>query len=228
MTGPKTNERPGTRAQAKYVRASASKAREVLNQIRNKSYGEAVEILTFSERAISKEVAKVLQSATENAFHNDNLDPDELFVSACYADEGPTLKRIRPRARGRAAPILKRTCHITVIVDQYDEATLEAIRERSAASGRAVSGSAAQARRQRVARSRENLAEAAETEEISDEADEVEEIVDTEETIDANEAVDVDEVGDETENVAETKEAEETDKEKNDETEPDDSRREED
>ena len=155
MTGPKTNERPGTRAQAKYVRSSASKAREVLNQIRNKSYGEASEILAFSERQISKDVSKVLDSAVANAAHNDNLTAEDLFVSACYADEGMTLKRARPRARGRSTSILKRTCHITVIVSEYDEATLEALRGREAVSGRSVSGNAAEARRRRVQRSRE-------------------------------------------------------------------------
>ena len=167
MTGPKTNERPGTRAQAKYVRSSASKAREVLNQIRNKSYGEASEILSFSERGISKDVAKVLDSAVANATHNDNLMAEELFVSACYADEGMTLKRARPRARGRSTPILKRSCHITVIVSQYDEATLEALREREAISGRSVTSNAAEARRRRVQRSREReqVAEADEAEE---------------------------------------------------------------
>ncbi len=173
MTGPKTNERPGTRAQAKYVRSSASKAREVLNQIRNKSYGEASEILAFSERGISKDVAKVLDSAVANAAHNDNLMAEELFVSACYADEGMTLKRARPRARGRSTPILKRTCHITVIVTQYDEDALEAIREREASSGRSVTSNAAEARRRRVQRSRDRSEEAKEAEE-SEEAEEVE------------------------------------------------------
>ncbi len=154
MTGPKTNERPGTRAQAKYVRSSAYKAREVLDQIRNKSYGEASEILAFSERGISREVAKVLDSAVANAAHNDNLMAEELFVSACYADEGMTLKRARPRARGRATPILKRTCHITVIVSQYGEAELEAILERETSRGRSITSNAAEARRRRVQRSR--------------------------------------------------------------------------
>ncbi|MCQ3805812.1 MAG: 50S ribosomal protein L22 [Acidimicrobiia bacterium] len=155
MTGPKTNERPGTRAQAKYVRSSASKAREVLNQIRNKSYVEASEILAFSERGISRDVAKVLDSAAANAAHNDSLPIEELFVSACYADEGMTLKRARPRARGRSSPIFKRTCHITVIVSRYDEDSLEAIRERETGRGRGIAGNAAEARRRRVERSRQ-------------------------------------------------------------------------
>ena len=176
MTGPKTNEHPGTRAQAKYVRSSASKAREVLNQIRNKSYGQASEILAFSERGISKDVAKVLDSAVANATHNDNLMAEDLFISACYADEGMTLKRSRPRARGRSTPILKRTCHITVIVSQYDEATLEALREREAVSGRSVSSNAAEARRRRVQRSRERT-HVGETEDETQEAPEPEQTV---------------------------------------------------
>ena len=182
MTGPKTNERPGTRAQAKYVRSSAYKAREVLNQIRNKSYGEAFEILAFSARGISKDVAKVLDSAVANATHNDNLMAEELFVSACYADEGMTLKRARPRARGRSSPILKRTCHITVIVSQYDEATLEAIREREAISGRSVTSNAAEARRRRVQRSRERE-QVSEPEESEPEESEPEETEEPEQTV---------------------------------------------
>ena len=114
MTAAKTNERPGTRAQVKYVRTSAYKAREILDLIRNLSYAEASEILTFSERAISRTIQKCLDSAVANAEHNDGLEAEELFVAACYADEGPTLKRWRPRARGRATRIRKRTCHITI------------------------------------------------------------------------------------------------------------------
>jgi len=117
MVGTKTNERPGTRAVARHIRVSASKAREVLDLIRGKSYGSAAEILEFSERAVSTVVAKCLDSAVANAEHNDGIAAEELYVTACYADEGPTLKRWRPRARGRATRILKRTCHIPIIVD---------------------------------------------------------------------------------------------------------------
>ena len=120
MLGTKTNERPGTRARASYVRSSAYKAREVLDLIRGKSCADAHDILAFSERDVAQPIAKVLDSALANAEHNDGLDADELYVSACYADEGPTLKRWRPRARGRATRIRKRTCHITVIVSRYD------------------------------------------------------------------------------------------------------------
>ena len=168
MTGLKTNERPGTRAVVKYVRVSPSKVRAVLDLVRGESYGRASEILTFSERAVSDVIGKCLDSAVANAENNDGIPAEELYVSACYADEGPTLKRWRPRARGRATRINKRTSHITVIVSRYDEATLEELRERQAAKGRAGSSvHAAEARRQRVERSRavaaaEAAAEAAE------------------------------------------------------------------
>lgn len=164
MTGSKTNERPGTRAKASHVRSSAYKAREILNLIRDKSYAEASEILAFSERGISEEIAKVLDSAVANAEHNDGQLAEELFVSACYADEGPTLKRWRPRARGRATRIRKRTCHITVIVSRFSEEKLERLRERESASGRSTTANAAEARRQRVAQSRARDEAAAEAE----------------------------------------------------------------
>ena len=105
MAATKTNERPGTRAVARYVRVSASKAREVLNLVRGESYGRAAEILAFSERSVSDVVGKLLESAVANAENNDGIPAEELFVSTCYADEGPTLKRWRPRARGRATRI---------------------------------------------------------------------------------------------------------------------------
>ena len=169
MVAAKTNERPGTRAVARYVRVSASKAREVLNLVRGESYGRAAEILAFSERSVSDVVGKLLESAVANAENNDGIPAEELFVSTCYADEGPTLKRWRPRARGRATQILKRTCHITIIVTRYDEATLETMRELDAAKGRVGSNAqAADARRQRVERSRATAAEEATTHEVVD------------------------------------------------------------
>ena len=116
MTGTKTNERPGTRAQVKNVRMSATKARAVLDLVRNKSIGEASDVLTYTERGAAEVIGKLLDSAVANAEHNDQIDPETLFVSACYADEGRTMYRWRPRARGRATRIRKRTCHITIIV----------------------------------------------------------------------------------------------------------------
>ncbi len=140
---------PTARASARYVRSSASKVRAVLDLIRGESYERASEILQFSERRIAHTVARCLDSAAANAEHNANLPAEELFVSVCYADEGPTLKRWRPRARGRATPIMKRTCHITITLERYSLAEREARAERGVSSG-----AAAEVRRRRVAASR--------------------------------------------------------------------------
>ena len=159
--GTKTNERPGTRAEVKYLRVSAYKAREVLDLIRNLHVDDADGVLEFTDRAVAIEIRKVLASAVANAEHNDSLDPNELYVSACFADEGPTLKRWRPRARGRATRIRKRTCHITVIVSRMDPKKLEQRQARTtAAVGRGgVRRDAAEARRARVAKSQAARAE---------------------------------------------------------------------
>ena len=159
MAGAKTNERPGTRARASYVRSSPFKVRAVLDQIRGKSYVDAMEVLALSERDAAVPIRKVVESAVANAEHNDGLDAAELYVSACYADEGPTLKRWRPRARGRATRIRKRSCHITVIVSRYDDEALEALMDRAEA-GRGRAADRAEARRRRVARSRQAADEA--------------------------------------------------------------------
>ena len=108
------------RAEAKWVRLSARKARVVLQHIRGRSVPEARTILAFTQRAAALEIEKVLRSAVANAETNPNLhwDGDELVVSAAYVDEGPTLKRWRPRARGRVSRINKRTCHITIELAQ--------------------------------------------------------------------------------------------------------------
>jgi large subunit ribosomal protein L22 len=159
--GVKTNERPGTRAQVRYSRMSAYKAREVLDLIRGKEVQQALEILQFVERDAAIVIRKCLASAMANAEHNDQIDSDELFVSACFADEGPTLKRWRPRARGRATRIRKRTCHITIIVSRLSEDQLERRRRREEASpaaagrGRRRSQALAQSRASRVAKSRQ-------------------------------------------------------------------------
>lgn len=125
MPGVKTNERPGTRAVLKHYRMSATKARQVLDLIRDKDVETAEEILRATPREAARVIAKVLNSAVANARHNDQLDPEELYVAACYADEGATLKRWRPRARGRASRVRKRMCHITVIVARLPEDRLE-------------------------------------------------------------------------------------------------------
>ena len=131
MTGAKTNERPGTRASVKHVRASAYKAREVLDEIRGLHVSDAADYLDLCERGIAEPIGKLLDSAVANAEHNDLQDAEELFVSACYADEGPTMKRWRPRARGRATRIRKRTCHITLIVSRMDDDKLDIRRNRA-------------------------------------------------------------------------------------------------
>ena len=113
-SGVKTNERPGTRAQVRYVRVSAYKAREVLDLIRDLHVSDADQVLAFTERDIARVIRKALASAVANAQNNDSHDPDTLKVVACYADEGPTLKRFRPRAMGRATRIRKRTSHLTI------------------------------------------------------------------------------------------------------------------
>ena len=159
--GVKTNERPGTRAQLRYARFSAYKAREVLNLIRGKSVAEARAILQFVERGASDPILKLLESAVANAENNDGISGDELFVSACFADEGPTLKRFRPRARGRAGKIRKRTCHLTIIVSRYSNADLEVVRARAARRGTVSTPAASRAAR--VARSRRSGAGAAAT-----------------------------------------------------------------
>jgi large subunit ribosomal protein L22 len=154
--GTKTNERPGTRASVRYLRVSAYKAREVLDLIRGLHVDDADGVLEFTDRAVATDIRKVLASAVANAEKNDELDPNDLYVSACFADEGPTLKRWRPRARGRATRIRKRTCHITLIVSRMDPKKLEQRRARTeAAVGRGgVRRDAAEARRARVAKSK--------------------------------------------------------------------------
>ena len=153
MTGPKTNERPGTRASVQHVRASAYKARAVLNEIRGMHVADAADYLDLAERGIAEPISKLLDSAVANAEHNDLQDADELYVSACYADEGPTMKRWRPRARGRATRIRKRTCHITLIVSRMDDDRLDVRRNR--AERRAAGSTAPKASRAaRVAKSK--------------------------------------------------------------------------
>lgn len=109
-------ERPVVRAQARYVRSSARKARLVCDHIRGKSVEEARAILAFAPRAVAEDWSKLLESAVANAEHNHELDGDDLVVKAVHADEGPTLKRFRPRAMGRATPIRKRTSHLTILL----------------------------------------------------------------------------------------------------------------
>jgi large subunit ribosomal protein L22 len=104
------------KAIARYIRMSPFKVRRVLNQIRGRSYREALIILEFMPYRACEPIVKVLRSAVANAEHNQGLDPANLVVSQAFADGGPTLKRYQPRAQGRAYQIRKRTCHITVAV----------------------------------------------------------------------------------------------------------------
>ena len=108
---------PGARAVARHVRISPNKARRVVNLVRGLPAKEALTVLQFAPQAASTPVYKVLASAIANAENNERLDPDALLVSEAYVDEGPTLKRFRPRAQGRAYRIRKRTCHITIAVE---------------------------------------------------------------------------------------------------------------
>jgi len=108
---------PGARAVARHVRVSPMKARRVVDLVRGLPAKEALTVLKFAPQAASEQVYKVLASAVANAENNERLDPDSLLVRAAFVDEGPTLKRFRPRAQGRAYRIRKRTCHITIEVE---------------------------------------------------------------------------------------------------------------
>jgi ribosomal protein L22 len=111
---------PVVRAQAKYVRSSARKARLVCDHIRGKSVEEARAILALTPRAIARDWSKLLESAIANAEHNHELVGEDLYVKAVHADEGPTIKRFRPRAMGRATRIRKRTSHLTILLTPKD------------------------------------------------------------------------------------------------------------
>lgn len=111
-----TEQVTSAKATAKTVRIPARKARLVIDLIRGKSVAEALGILKFTPRSGAFLVEKVLKSAIANAENNFDLDVEDLYVSEAYANEGPTLKRFRPRAKGSASPINKRTSHITVVV----------------------------------------------------------------------------------------------------------------
>tara|TARA_Y100000385_G_scaffold289099_2_gene357532 strand:+ start:3186 stop:4025 length:840 start_codon:yes stop_codon:yes gene_type:complete len=161
MTGPKLNEksyvageRSGTKATAKYVRTSASKIRAVLDLVRGLDVKSADQVLQLTERHTAIPVRKLLASAVANAVNNDNQDADELYIIACFADEGPTLKRFKPRARGRASRILKRTCHVTIIVARMSDERIAIIQARAERQGAGSGRPAATSRRDRVARSR--------------------------------------------------------------------------
>jgi large subunit ribosomal protein L22 len=206
LTATKTNERPGTRAVHRYCGLSASKARQVLDLIRGEDVQRAAEILTGTEREAAEVIGKVLTSAVSNAAHNDSQNPEELYVAACYADEGATMKRWRPRARGRATRIRKRTCHITIIVSRLPADRLElrrkrmeavsanrsrrvdASRRRADLSGRLSRRRAAQAERAAAEEAAAAEAEAAQEEAAQDDAAAKAAAQDAEEALEAVEA----------------------------------------
>jgi len=126
---------PETRASLRHLRTSPTKVREVLGLIRGREIDDARERLRFSTRGPAGEVLKLLDSAVANAETNQSLPEDELFVARAYADEGPTLKRWRPRARGRGTRIRKRTSHVTIVLSRFSDDELERRRDREVATG---------------------------------------------------------------------------------------------
>jgi large subunit ribosomal protein L22 len=211
MTGVKTNERPGTRAVHRHCGMSASKARQVLDLIRGEDVQRAAEILTGTEREAAEAIGKVLNSAVANAAHNDQQNPEELYVSACYADEGTTMKRWRPRARGRATRIRKRTCHITIIVSRLPAEQLELRRRRqeaiSANRSRRVDASRRRADLSgRLSRRRASQAKAEAEQAAADDAEDAEaELVTSDEAV-TDEAVSEETATEETAETADTAE----------------------
>jgi large subunit ribosomal protein L22 len=161
MTGPKLNEatrvagvRSGAKAQLRWVRMSASKFRPVLDQVRGLDVTSADEVLSLHDVEAARIIRKLLKSAVANATNNFQLDEEALYVKACFADESPTIKRFRPRARGRANTRLRRGAHVTVVVDALSVEQLS-VRE----AGEAASGKGDKAdRRRRVAASKARAA----------------------------------------------------------------------
>jgi large subunit ribosomal protein L22 len=143
-----TSEFPSAIAKARFVRVSPTKARRVINLVRGKSVSEALDILRWAPQAASVPVAKVIASAAANAQNNNGLDPETLVVASVCADDGPTAKRIRPRAQGRAFRIRRRTSHITVVVESRpvkDERSQSARARRAQASKAAAKAPAKKA-----------------------------------------------------------------------------------
>jgi len=154
---------PEVAARLRYLRSSAPKVRQVLGLIRGLDAEDARDTLEHCERGVADEVMKLLDSAIANAEHNENIPVDELFVHRAFVDEGPTLKRWRPRARGRGTRIRKRTSHLTIIVSRFADDELERRRDREAIEGPP---------RRRPLRRRSRMAEAmAEQAEPGDEPD---------------------------------------------------------
>jgi large subunit ribosomal protein L22 len=195
MTASKTNERPGTRAFLRGFPMSASKARVVLNIIRGEDVTTARDILSGTTREAADVIGKVLASAVANAVNNDGMLAEELYVSAAYADEGITMKRFSPRARGRAGKIFKRSTHITVIVSRMDEERLEHMRNaRTAQAAATRSRRVASSRRRADQTASVNKREAAAEAKAEAAAREAAELEANEALALANEATDTDEI----------------------------------
>lgn len=153
-----TTEYPSASAVARFVHVSPTKARRVIDLVRGKSVAEALDILRWAPQAASEPVAKVIASAAANAQNNDGLDPATLVVATVYADGGPTAKRIRPRAQGRAFRIRRRTSHITVVVESRPVKN-----QRSAVSSRARRAEGSKAAAKAKSTSSSKAAQAAES-----------------------------------------------------------------
>lgn len=136
-----TTEFPSAVAKARFVRVSPTKARRVIDLVRGKSVADALDILRWAPQAASEPVAKVIASAAANAQNNNGLDPATLVVATVYADDGPTAKRIRPRAQGRAFRIRRRTSHITVVVESRPAKDARASQSASATRARRAQAS---------------------------------------------------------------------------------------
>ena len=138
---------PGGRATGRYVRTSAQKAGLVMDQIRGRNVGQALATLRFSPKAIARDIEKVLRSAIANAQQKEGFggDVDRLFVSACYANQGPGMKRVRPAPMGRAFRVVKRTAHLTVAVTE--RAPKVAPVAKAAGGAKATGGESAGAKR---------------------------------------------------------------------------------
>jgi large subunit ribosomal protein L22 len=161
---------PGARAVARHVRVSPMKARRVVDLVRGMPAKEALTVLKFAPQAASEQVYKVLASAVANAENNERLDPDSLLVRVAFVDEGPTLKRFRPRAQGRAYRIRKRTCHITIEVESVVAAGQR--RGQAGQAGPAPAKAAAKAAPAKASKATAAV-EDAEVEDVVDEAPEV-------------------------------------------------------
>ena len=142
-----TTERPTTRATVRYIGRSAYKVRHVVGLIRGKDAEEAQNILMLCERGAAEEVGKLLNSAIANAEHNQQIPGEELRVKEAFVDEGPTAKRFRPRARGRGNRILKRSCHITLVLERMDP---DEIATKSAKDSNSGAANAREQRRRRA------------------------------------------------------------------------------